>query len=351
MLPQVSSWLRHRTSTADRWPPPAVLAAKGRTRVSVVLPARSERETVGQIVAAVRAGLIEELPLVDEIVVIDSRSSDDTAEVAAAAGARVVAQDEILPHLPPADGKGDALWKSLAVTTGDVIVFLDADVRNFSPSFVTGLLGPLLDDPAVGYVKGCYDRPLHGTGDAGGRVTELVARPLLNMHWPLLAGFIQPLSGEAAARRGLLERLPFFTGYGVEFGLLVDVLSHCGLDAMAQVDLGARVHGHQSTAALGRMAAQIWLTAWSRLEAGGLAAAGPPSELLTQFRRAGAGHVPEAHDISVTQRPPMAGVPGYPGRPASDGRHEGRWRSRQGTRDLLVDPSDDAPLLAELPEP
>ena len=317
MLPEVSSWLRDRTSTADRWPAQAVLAAKGHTRISVVLPARSERETVGQIVAAVRSSLIRDIPLVDEIVVVDSRSTDDTADVAAAAGARVVAQDQILPHLPPAGGKGEALWKSLAATSGDVIVFLDADVRNFSPSFVTGLLGPLLHDPSLRYVKACYDRPLHETSDAGGRVTELVARPLLNLHWPLLAGFIQPLSGEAAARRGLLERLPFVTGYGVEFGLLVDVLADGGLGAMAQVDLGTRVHANQSTAALGRMAAQIWQAAWSRLERHGLTgerhgpAEGRPSGLLTQFRRAGPGYRPEVHDITVTERPPMIEIPGY----------------------------------------
>jgi glucosyl-3-phosphoglycerate synthase len=312
VLPEVSSWLRDRTSTAERWPARAVLAAKGRARISVVLPARSEGETVGQIVAAIRSSLMHDIPLVDEIVVIDSRSTDDTAGVAAAAGARVAAQDEILPHLPPADGKGEALWKSLAVTSGDVLVFLDADVRNFSPSFVTGLLGPLLHDPSLRYVKACYDRPLYETGDAGGRVTELVARPLLNLHWPLLSGFIQPLSGEAAARRGVLERLPFVTGYGIEFGLLVDVLADSGLDAMAQVDLGTRVHPHQSTAALGRMAAQIWMAAWSRLERSGPGTEWP-SGLLTQFRRAGGGYHPEAHDITVTERPPMIEIPGYGG--------------------------------------
>jgi glucosyl-3-phosphoglycerate synthase len=313
VLPEVSSWLRDRTSTAAHWPARAVLAAKGHARISVVLPARSERETVGQIVAAIRTDLMLDVPLVDEIVVIDSRSTDDTADVAAAAGARVFAQDEILPHLPPADGKGEALWKSLAVTSGDLIVFLDADVPNFSPSFVTGLLGPLLHDPSVRYVKACYDRPLHETSNAGGRVTELVARPLLNLHWPLLAGFVQPLAGEAAARRDQLERLPFVTGYGVEFGLLVDVLADAGLDAMAQVDLGTRVHAHQSTAALGRMAAQIWQAAWSRLERGGRTQPGKrPSGLLTQFRRTGAGHRPEVHDTTVAERPPMIDIPEYP---------------------------------------
>src|SRR5262249_30493105 len=152
---------------------------------------------------------------------------DDTAQVAAAAGARVVAQDAVLAELPPLTGKGEALWKSLHVARGDVLAFVDADLRNFSSSFVTGLLGPLLTDPSVEYVKACYDRPLNTGGvpvpSGGGRVTELVARPLINMHWPLLAGFVQPLGGEYAGRRTLLEHVPFVTGYGVELGLLVDV--------------------------------------------------------------------------------------------------------------------------------
>ena len=163
MLPEVRAWLRDATSAAADWHAPALAAAKGTARISVVLPAYNEGRTVGTIVAAIRASLMQAYPLVDEIVVIDSRSTDDTARVAAAAGARVFAQDEVLAHLPPESGKGEALWKSLAVTTGDLIVFLDADVRNFSPSFVTGMLGPLLADPDVSFVKASYDRPLAGT--------------------------------------------------------------------------------------------------------------------------------------------------------------------------------------------
>ncbi|MCW2948623.1 MAG: glycosyl transferase family 2 [Actinoallomurus sp.] len=318
MLPQVEAWLRSRTSSAADWPVEKLLAAKGETTVSVVLPARDERETVGEIVAAIRGDLVEDVPLVDEVLVVDSRSADDTAEVAAAAGARVVAQDAVLPELPPLSGKGEALWKSLHVARGDVIVFVDADLRNFSSSFVTGLLGPLLTDPSICYVKGSYDRPYTAGGTVvaggGGRVTELVARPLINMHWPLLAGLVQPLSGEYAGRRAILERLPFVTGYGVELGLLVDVLELAGLDAIAQVDLGTRVHSHQSAEELGGMAGQILQTAWSRLERQGkVVPLESPSTTLTQFRRDGDGHQVRVRDVAVGERPPMIEVPAYLG--------------------------------------
>ncbi|WP_019633429.1 glucosyl-3-phosphoglycerate synthase [Actinomadura atramentaria] len=319
MLPEAASWMHRRTSRAADWPPADLLAAKGSARISVVLPARNEEETVGAIVAAIRRDLVERVPLVDEVVVVDSRSTDRTAAVAAAAGARVVAQDEVLPGEGRMSGKGEALWKSLAVTTGDVVVFVDADLRGFSPSYVTGLLGPLLADPGVSFVKGCYDRPLiTGAGAAeggGGRVTELVARPLINLHWPALAGVVQPLGGEYAARRSLLERLPFVTGYGVELGLLLDVLQEAGLDAIAQVDLGRRVHSHQSTEALGAMSGQIMLTAWSRLQRHGrMLPLEPPATRLTQFRRAPGGHDPRVSDVGVGERRPMIEVPEYAAR-------------------------------------
>ncbi|GAA3938379.1 glucosyl-3-phosphoglycerate synthase [Actinomadura viridis] len=316
MLPEVASWWRRRTSETADWPLDTLLAAKGSTRISVVLPARDEEETVGAIVGAIRAELVEQAPLVDEIVVIDSCSTDRTAEVAAAAGAEVVAQDAVLPELGRMSGKGEALWKSLAATGGDLIVFVDADLRGFSTGYVTGLLGPLLTDPSVGYVKGCYDRPLIDGGNrvegGGGRVTELVARPLINLHWPLLAGVMQPLGGEYAGRRALLERLPFVTGYGVELGLLLDVFQDAGLDAIAQVDLGRRVHSHQTTEALGAMSSQIMLTAWSRLQRHGrMLPLEGPSTALTQFRRGPGGHDVRVSDVAVGERPPMADVPGY----------------------------------------
>jgi glucosyl-3-phosphoglycerate synthase len=295
------------------------MAAKGTTSVSVVLPARNEQDTVGTIVTAIRTELVERVPLVDEIVVIDSCSTDDTASMATAAGAEVFTQDAVLPGLPRLSGKGEALWKSLAVTSGDLIVFVDADLRNFASHFVSGLLGPLLTEPEVCYVKGCYDRPLisssGGAEGGGGRVTELVARPLINLHWPQLAGVMQPLGGEYAGRRSLLERLPFVTGYGVELGLLLDMLDITGLDGLAQVDLGRRVHSHQSTEALGAMSSQIMLTAWSRLQRHGrMLPLEAPATALTQFRRVGDGHDIRVSDVQVDERPPMIEIPDYAAR-------------------------------------
>ncbi len=318
MLPQVETWLRDRMSSAADWPVEKLLAAKGETTVSVVLPARDERATVGEIVAAIRRDLVDGVPLVEEVLVVDSCSTDDTAEVAAAAGARVVAQDAVLPELPPMSGKGEALWKSLHAARGDILVFVDADLREFSTSFVAGLLGPLLTDPSVSYVKACYDRPYADgrtvVANGGGRVTELVARPLINMHWPSLAGVLQPLSGEYAGRRAVLERLPFVTGYGVELGLLIDMLDLVGLDAIAQVDLGTRLHRHQSAEDLGRMSGQIMQTAWSRLgRQGRVIPLAPPSTTLTQFRRDGAGHQARVRDVAVGERPPMIEISSYAG--------------------------------------
>ncbi|MEU2225495.1 glucosyl-3-phosphoglycerate synthase [Streptomyces sp. NPDC018347] len=310
MLEEVERWLSTRSwSVADR-PPHQLLAAKQRTgqTVSVVLPALNEEETVGDIVTVVRHDLVEQIPLVDEIVVVDSGSTDRTAEVAARAGARVVHRDEILPRLPAVPGKGEVLWRSLLVTGGDILCFVDADLREFSSDFVTGIVGPLLTDPGVDLVKAMYDRPLTGAGlsGQGGRVTELMARPLLNMHWPRLAGFVQPLGGEYAARRSLLEQLPFPVGYGVELGMLVDALHLAGLDALAQVDVGVRKHRHQDGQALGRMAAAIYRTAQLRLARGHLV-----RPALTQFERGEDGFEPRTYPVDTEERPPMVEIAEY----------------------------------------
>ncbi|MEU9865294.1 glucosyl-3-phosphoglycerate synthase [Streptomyces sp. NPDC047971] len=318
MLDEVERWLARRSwSVADR-PRERLVAAKRGTTVSVVLPALDEEATVGDIVSVIRRELMTEaVPLVDELVVIDSGSTDRTAEVAAAAGARVVARDEILPRIPALPGKGEVLWRSLMVTSGDIVCFVDADLRDFSADFVTGIVGPLLTEPDVDFVKAMYDRPL-GTEAAesgktpgqGGRVTELVARPLLNLHWPQLAGFVQPLGGEYAVRRSLLERLPFPVGYGVELGLLVDALHTVGLDALAQVDVGVRKHRHQDERALGRMAAAIYRTAQLRLSRGHLV-----RPLLTQFERddsgRGKGFTPRTYAVDTEERPPMIDIAEY----------------------------------------
>ncbi|MGW1934394.1 glucosyl-3-phosphoglycerate synthase [Streptomyces sp. NPDC001919] len=307
MLEEVERWLDRRSwSVADR-PLERILAAKRNTKVSVVLPALNEEATVGDIVAVIRHELMSEaVPLVDELVVVDSGSTDRTAEVAAAAGARVVARDAVLPRIPAVPGKGEVLWRSLMATTGDVVCFVDADLRDFSADFVSGIVGPLLTDPDVDFVKAMYDRPFGDTPGQGGRVTELVARPLLNLHWPQLAGFVQPLGGEYAARRSLLERLPFPVGYGVELGLLVDALHTVGLDALAQVDVGVRKHRHQDGLALGRMAAAIYRTAQLRLSRGHLV-----RPRLTQFERGEKGFEPRTYAVDTEERPPMAEIAEY----------------------------------------
>ena len=286
------------------------MAAKGDSRVSVVLPALDEEATVGRIVRVIRRELVERRGLVDELVVVDSGSTDDTIAVARAAGADVVRREDVLSHLPPRPGKGEVLWRSLAATTGDVVVFVDSDLSDFTSTFVTGLLGPLLTDPAVQFVKATYDRPLNRPSDVqpagGGRVTELVARPLLALHWPELTGFVQPLGGEYAARRALLERLPFACGYGVEFGLLVDTLEAVGLDAMAQVDLSRRKHRNSDLHKLGQMATEILQVAERRLDL-----RGDEPVLLTQFARDGAGYRVIDTDMTEWERPPMVTVDGY----------------------------------------
>ncbi|WP_035798781.1 glucosyl-3-phosphoglycerate synthase [Kitasatospora mediocidica] len=333
LLPEAASWLRRRSWTAAERPESVLLAAKraaGRAgTVSVVLPALDEESTVGEIVTVIRRELMERLPLVDELVVVDSGSRDRTAEVAAAAGARVVHRDAILPRLPAVPGKGEVLWRSLLVTSGEIVCFVDADLREFDPAFVSGIVGPLLTDPAIQLVKAMYDRPLalpmsgsaagEGAVDptGGGRVTELVARPLLNLHWPQLAGFVQPLGGEYAARRSLLERLHFPTGYGVELGLLVDALELAGLDALAQVDVGVRHHRHQDGQALGRMAATIYRTALERLDRTHRlkAAEDLARPVLTQFSRdAGTrAFTADSHPVIALERPPMIDVTEYRG--------------------------------------
>ncbi len=311
MRPEVEVWFGRRTYRGSQWSAGELTAIKQglRQRVSVVLPARDEQDTVAAIVAAIRRDLVLAVPLVDELVVIDSHSTDATAAVATAAGATVVAAGAVLPQLGDHPGKGEALWKSLAATTGDLVVFLDADLRDFPACMVTGLLGPLLTDPGVAYVKGMYERPLGHGGIApagGGRVTELVARPLLNLHWPALAGFVQPLSGEYAGRRAVLEQVPFMTGYGVELALLVDLLDLVGLDAMAQVDLGRRIHRNQPDAALSRMASIIWQTALDRLQRqDALTLHRGVDRKLVQFQRDATGFHPASTPVTQHERPPM----------------------------------------------
>ncbi len=316
---EAADWLAHRTyhwsTYADL---DALVAAKGETTVSVVLPARDEQATVGSIVDCIRGSLMapDGPALVDELVVLDHGSTDETAAIARDAGATVVASRDVLAAYGDNKGKGEALWKSLAATTGDVVAWVDADIENIDASFAFGLLGPLLTDPSVSFVKGFYERPfaererLRPTG--GGRVTELVARPWLNMFWPDLAGLIQPLAGEQAGRRALLETLPFVSDYGVEVGLLIDVYDAVGLDAIAQVDLERRVHRNQSVEKLGRMAFVIQQSLMSRMQREGrMTLTDAPMPRLAQFRNRLADYRMNVHELPVTERPPLVDVPEY----------------------------------------
>ncbi len=271
---------------------------KGSQRISVCLPARNEEATVGGIVEEIIATLVDAVPLVDEVLVIDDHSTDDTAAAAAAAGAKVIDASTVLTEYASGPGKGKALWRSLARSTGDIIVWCDADVRNFGAHFVTGLVAPLILDPSIEYVKGFYERPLAADGEGGGRVTELTARPILSLIHPELTGFIQPLSGEYAGRRTLLERVPFFGGYGVETGLLIDIAREIGVEHMAQVDLGARIHRNRTLVELGEQAVTILHVALRRID---------PSlvpDVAHLVRASG-----ESVTITSPELPPMCSVP------------------------------------------
>jgi glucosyl-3-phosphoglycerate synthase len=306
MEPDLEQWFARRTWQAPAWTVDGLRAAQRGRRVSVVLPALNEQATVGPIVTAILPLTQGDDPLVHELVVLDSGSTDDTRARAAAAGARVVGREQVLPDIEPVPGKGEVLWRSLAATTGDLVVFLDSDLVDFDPGFVPALLGPLLTEPGVALVKGFYRRPLRletaelDTG--GGRVTELLVRPLLAALCPQLSGIVQPLGGEYAATRELLESLPFAAGYGVEIGLLLDTHSRRGLDALAQVNLGVRKHRNRSLLQLGVMARQILAAALHRC---GLPDAGGA---ITQFRQLEGEWLPTSQHVEVTERPPMREV-------------------------------------------
>ena len=276
-----SGWLGRHTHHWDDWTLESLTAAKSGRVVSLVVPARNEAATVGDVVTQVRSALMDTVALVDEIVVIDSDSTDDTYAVATDAGATVHRSAEIRPDLGTRPGKGEAMWKSLFVTSGELLVFMDADLVDWDTHFVPGLLGPLLTDPGVELVKGFYERPMLDGGVAvpfeGGRVTELVARPLIRLLFPELAGLHQPLAGEWAVRRSLFEQLQVPHEYAVELAALVDTQRARGLEAIAQVDLGVRAHRHQSLRDLSGMSTQILAAALARVGAGPAVEERPPA--------------------------------------------------------------------------
>jgi nucleotide-binding universal stress UspA family protein len=286
-------------------------------RISVGLPTLNEEATIARVIRAIRSRLVERFPLVDELVVIDSDSDDRTREIARAEGVPVYIHSQILPSTGSYVGKGEALWKSLHVLSGDIVVWVDTDISNAHPKFVYGVVGPLLMRPDLQFVKAFYQRPLRVDGElqatGGGRVTELAARPILNLFFPELSGMVQPLSGEQGGRRALLEQLPFFTGYGVETGLLIDTLQRAGLDAIAQVDMRQRIHRNQSLLALSKMSFEILQVALRRVGEGhGMRLweeANSTIKLITP-QVGGRLHL-EMHDISATERPPIATIPEY----------------------------------------
>ena len=294
-----------RSFDARHFPAARVLAAKKGRRVSVCLPARNEERTIGNTVRTIRSELMDRYPVVDEIVVIDDGSTDSTATEAGREGARVVAATGVLPEYGTEHGKGQAMWRGVHETSGDLIVFCDADIRGFDPVFVLGLLGPLVTRDDVDFVKGFYDRPLDGRPGEGGRVTELMARPVISVFFPHLAELAQPLSGECAAPRRVLEELPFVGGYGVDLGLLIDVTQRFGTTGLVQCDLGERVHRNRSLSDLGVQALSILQAALQR-------AGHPPADVgdfpwTSRLVRPGT----EPVSVSFAERPPLIQVPAY----------------------------------------
>jgi glucosyl-3-phosphoglycerate synthase len=316
---RVDRWFAENTYHSDEFADlQALMALKEKQGVTIglALPALNEEETVGNVISTVKRALMDDVPLLDQIVLIDSNSTDNTVAIAESLGIPTYRHPEILPEVGSYRGKGEALWKSLYVLNTDIIAWIDTDITNIHPRFVYGLLGPLLKRANVQYVKGFYQRPIK-VGEqlqafGGGRVTELVARPLLNLFYPELSGIVQPLSGEYAGRRSALERVPFFSGYGVETGLLIDLHEQHGLEGIAQVDLEQRVHHNQPLVGLSKMSFAIHQVFISRLERRyGV-------ELLDKANRSMKliVHEPDRFsldiaEISDVERPPMLSVPAY----------------------------------------
>lgn len=292
------------------------LKQKKNLKISLAFPTLDEEATIGKEILIMRTELMDRYPLLDEIAIIDSSSKDNTRKVAEQYGAHVFTSRTILSKYGSYRGKGENLWKSLYVLEGDIIVWVDADISNISPKFVYALLGPLLENDRISYVKAFYERPIRSSGgitsSGGGRVTEILVRPLFSLFFPELARFVQPLSGEYAGRRKLLERLPFSVGYGVELGHLIDILEIDGIEALAQVDLDMRIHRNQSTEALGRMAYGILNTFFERLKKYG------KTQLLQDMgdRHISLESLENQHrvvktEISTVERPPIITLPEY----------------------------------------
>ncbi len=316
---QIDSWLATNTfHHSNFWDLNTLVQEKQKQnlKISLCIPTLNEEKTIGKEVVIFTSELVQRYPLLDEIAVIDSASTDQTREVAAAFGAQVYLSRDILPGYGEQRGKGENLWKAIYQLEGDIIVYIDADIKNIHPRFVYGLVAPLIFRSEIQYVKAFYDRPLassQGTRPSGGgRVTEILIRPLFSLFFPELTALIQPLSGEYAVRRQVLDKIPFPIGYGVETSHLIDVYHRWGLGAIAQTDLDRRVHRNQPTRDLGKMAFGILQTFLKRVEALGVLGDLPElSTTLRQFQVNKNVFEEIALNILEEERPPMIDIPEY----------------------------------------
>ncbi len=315
----VDKWFAENTFHAHEFRDLNYLLSLKRERgfsISLALPALNEEKTVGNVIQTIKGALVETAPLLDEIVLIDSNSDDRTREIAQELGVPVYIHQSVLPKYGSRRGKGEALWKSLYCTHGDIVIWLDTDIVNIHPRFAYGLIGPLLLRPDIQFVKGFYRRPLR-VGDkiqagGGGRVTELTARPLLNLFYPELSGVIQPLSGEYGGRRAALEQVGFFSGYGVEIGMLIDVLEKFGLNAIAQVDLKERIHHNQPLEALSKMSFAIIQAVIRKLESRyGQSILENVNTTMKLIRYEQDNFLLDIEEIAERERPPMIDIPEY----------------------------------------
>jgi glucosyl-3-phosphoglycerate synthase len=285
-------------------------------KISLCIPTLNEEKTIGKEIVIFRSELMERYPLIDEFAVIDSGSEDKTLEVAASFGADVYSAADILPEVGDKRGKGENLWKAIYQLKGDIIVYVDADIKNIHPRFVTGIVAPLIYNETIKYCKAFYDRPMaYSSGirsSGGGRVTEILIRPLFSLFFPELSSLIQPLSGEFAVRREVLERIPFPIGYGVETAHILDVYKEWGLEAFAQCDLDQRIHRNQTTTALGKMSFGILQTFINRLKRYGMVDRLPEmATLYRQFQAEGNRYEQLTREIVEYERPPMITIPAY----------------------------------------
>jgi hypothetical protein len=315
----VDKWFAENTFHADEFSDMQQLMAlkeKQGSTISLAMPSLNEEKTVGKVITTIKKALMDDVPLLDEIILMDSNSTDQTRDIAEQLGIPIYIHQQLLPELGARIGKGEALWKSLLVTRGDIIAWIDTDIVNIHPRFVYGIIGPLLLNQNIQFVKGFYRRPLRVgnkmQAGGGGRVTELTARPLLNLFYPELSGVIQPLSGEYAGRRQALETATFSSGYGVETGLLIDIFEHYGLRAIGQVDLLERIHHNQELEALSKMSFAIIQTVLKKIEMRyERSIIEDVNKTMKLIRYSNGGYFLDVEEIIERERPPMLSLQAY----------------------------------------